>query len=398
MRRPTTVFLALLFLASLPLHALHAQSRSYIGSFSSRWKTQGLHGHDQPPCSPPRRIELNGGRVIYIDSPDCGPSDFARGNLDNSIGFRLGRERDVAAWGPLRLVGGVEGSISHTEYNLSQADFALISGALVGGGDVSVAGMRAGVRGGLGAFMTTTNFGGVHSFREVHLTLPLRPGASVRISRRASREDRPRADVGVLAAYYPDLKPKTEAIETSLMFVATPEATRETSWDFAATSGTTTPGIGGRGLGLHSAAFQRLSVFRDLGKTRKTQLALSWTSSAHESNYFSEYLGYEGNQRGKTINGFSVEALRTMRLPWNFTLQAGGGFEVADWRDPHRLLVESGGEKVVQGGIEVALAARASLRRELSRGIAADATFEQLRWRSIGLGEARWSFGIVLTH
>jgi hypothetical protein len=378
--------------------AARAQSsdRTYIGGFSSRWKTQGLHGHDQPLCAPPQTITFLNSNVILITSTDCGPSDFARANLDNSIGFRLGRERDLAAWGPLRLVGGVEGAISHTEYNISQTDFSLISGALVGGADVSFFGATAGGRAGVGAFTTTSSIGGLHSFRELQLTVPMRPGASVRFSRRLSREDRPRADASVLALY-PNLKPKTEAVETSLMFVATPDSTRGTKWDFAAMSGTTSPGTGGKSLGLHSTAFQQLSVFREIGTSHTNQISLSWISSAHESRFFTDYLGYPGNQRGKTINGFSVAALHNVALPMHFSVQAGGGFEVADWRDSHHLLVDTSGE-TVNGGVEVALAARVSLRNELSKGVAVSTTFEQLRWRSIGLGEARWSFGIVLTH
>jgi hypothetical protein len=390
-----TATLLLAVFSSLPALA-QSHWRTYIGTFSSRWKTRGLHGHDQPLCAPARMISFEDGRVFLIDSPDCGPSDFARANLDNSIGFRLGRERDFAAWGPLRLGAGVEGGISHTEYNISQVDFTLVSAALTGGADLSFSHFGAGARVGLGVFTSTAaSIGGMHSFRELHVTLPLRPGASVRFSRRTSREDRPRADANVLALY-PGLKPRTEATETSLMFVATPDSKGSTEWDFAATSGTSTPGIGGKDLGLHSAAFQRLTVFRDLGGGGKTQLAMSWTSSAHESNYFTTYNGYPGNQRGKTINGFAVAATRTLTLPWHLSLQAGGGIEVADWRDPHHLLVDR--DETVAGGVELAFAARASLRSELSPGVAIDATFEQLRWRSIGLGEARWSFGIVLTH
>src|SRR5438034_4660018 len=82
-----------------------AQSRTYAGIFNSRWRTVGFHGHDQPACSPFRRIHFPGGSFGDFFDP-CDHADFARGNLDNSIGFRLGRERDFLTVGPLSLVGG----------------------------------------------------------------------------------------------------------------------------------------------------------------------------------------------------------------------------------------------------------------------------------------------------
>src|SRR5438034_10336119 len=81
-----------------------AQSRTYAGIFNSRWRTVGLHGHDQPLCAPIKVIYFpNGARLEQ--GPRCDPIDFARGNLDNSIGFRVGREKDYLTLGPLSLVG-----------------------------------------------------------------------------------------------------------------------------------------------------------------------------------------------------------------------------------------------------------------------------------------------------
>ena len=77
-----------------------ADWRTYAGGFTTSWQTQGHHGHDQQPCGNP---------------VTCNPIDFTRANLDNSIGFRFGRERDLFEFGPMSIVGGTDASISHTE-------------------------------------------------------------------------------------------------------------------------------------------------------------------------------------------------------------------------------------------------------------------------------------------
>lgn len=160
-----------------------AEWRTFAGGFSSRWKTVGLHGHDQPYCS--EVIERHFPGVVLVTHIPCDRVDFSRGNLDNSIGYRAGRERDFLSVGPLHLVGGGEAAISYTEYNLTQADFALINAAIVAGADVKVRGVRLGGRYGAGPFLTTDGQElGVTGYTEFALTLPLRPGAALRLSHR----------------------------------------------------------------------------------------------------------------------------------------------------------------------------------------------------------------------
>jgi hypothetical protein len=367
--------------------------RTYAGGFSSRWKTTGPHGHDQEPCAYPQMTNPAPGIFMFLGT-DCNPVDFGRANLDNSIGFRLGRERDFISFGPLRFVGGGEGSISHTEYNETQSDFAFINAALVGGADLDLWGSRGGFRYGAGPFTTTDSRVGLQTWREVSLSVPIRAGAALRISQRRSSSRRAARDgtrnVEILHENIP-------ATETSLLFVASPGARSSSHWDFAATSGTTNPGFGpAQSLALHTTAYHRLSAFRDV-RTPSTQLELSWISTAHESSLFSAYRGYPGNQRGKTINGFGLGAHRSVDASRRVSLRYGGGIEVADWRDPYPLLV-SGNGRVVRGGVETAVTGSAALRYRLGRGLSIEANAQQLYWRAIHLGETRWGVGLALTR
>src|SRR5436190_23079431 len=160
-----------------------AQSRTYAGIFNSRWRTVGLHGHDQPLCAPIKVTYFpNGARIEQ--GPRCNPIDFARGNLDNSIGFRVGREKDYLTLGPLSLVGGAEAAMSYTEYNLTQVDFALLSATLNGGADLQFGGIRFGARAGLAPFATSDgDENGVATVRAVHLSIPIANGVAFRITR-----------------------------------------------------------------------------------------------------------------------------------------------------------------------------------------------------------------------
>ena len=368
--------------------------RTYAGGFSSRWKTTGPHGHDQEPCADPQMTNPAPG-IFMLLGTDCNPVDFARANLDNSIGFRFGRERDFLSLGPLHFVGGGEGSISHTEYNGSQLDFTFVNATVLAGADLEGWGFRAGFRYGGGAFATTDSRGGLQTWREASVSVPIRAGAALRVAQRISSSKRIMRGTG--SRHADVLRENVPARETSLLIVATPGARSSSLWDFAATSGTTVPGFGpAQSLALHTTAYQRLSAFRDIA-SKSTQIEFSWTSTAQESKLFSEYRGYPGNQRGKTINGFGLGAHRSVDASRRLSLRYGGGIEVADWRDPYPLLV-SGNGRVVRGGVETAVTGSAALRYRLGRGLSIEANAQQLYWRDIHLGETRLGVGLALTR
>ncbi len=375
--------------------------RTYSGGFSTRWKTVGEHGHDQPVCADARWIPLPQG--MLIQGPNCDAADFARGNLDNNIGFRAGGERDFLALGALRLVGGAEGSINYTEYNLTQNDFALVSGAVLAGADLAIAGLRLGGRYGGGPFLTSDGQArGITAFREVSLTLPLRGGAAVRISSRHTKARSVQTAVGLYGAgpledvpvqHYPG---SPSSVETSVLLVTSPSLTGKSQWEFATATGTTRPGLGlGGSRSLRKAAFTRMSVFRDL-PWRELQLEIGWLTSAEESLRPTEFRGYYGNFRSKTIDGFGAGVSRSIKASERVTVRYGGGLEVADWRDEHELLTRDG--KELRGGIETAATATVALRYQLAPHVAFESSLQKVYWPEIDLSEARVAFGIVLTR
>lgn len=388
-----SIAILLLLLFASPLAA--QSSRTYAGGFSSRWKTVGPHGHDQPWCAEPIVTVFPNGSILH-QSVNCNPMDFNRANLDNSIGFRAGRERDFLSLRPLKLVGGIEGSSSFTEYNLTQVDFAFLSGAVTAGADLALWKGRVGVRYGAGPFLTTDAHLGLHRFSEIVVSVPLRSGVSLRFSQRQtnfSHKFESRATgLEELGEGY-----GVSAVETSVLIAGSGDGT-ETPWEFATETGTSEPGTGGPGasLGLRATMYQRLAVYRDLGHTPR-QAYVAWTSSAQESKLPGIYKGFPGNFRSKTVNGFAVGVREKRSLTDALTAHYGGGIEVADWRDDYGLLVRNSGTHV-NGGIEGAVAVNGALRWNAGRGTAFELHAEQLYWTGIRLGEMRWGIALVLTR
>lgn len=370
-----------IFVLFIAATAAHAESwRIYAGGFGSRWNTLGHHGHDQPLCAPPRQEPRPG--VILDGTPDCDADDFSRANLDDSIGFRAGVERELWRLGALRVIGGADASTSRTEYNLSQRDFSLFSAAAFAGAEVDLYGVRLGARHGRGGYATTHARRGWLRFDELSATVSLWPGAAVRVSRRES----------TLEAM-PHHRPLREL---AVSLVGTGAAAGERRWELLAATGVTLPGAGlGGDRKLGPGAVNRMSVLSAPWR-RDLQLELSWTSSGHESSVPSVFRGYDGNFRSKTIEGYGVALARTFPLTRRLSARVAGGLEVADWRDEHRLLTRNGEELVA--GLEVAAVARVALRAQLRPRLAIESNVDKIYWRSIDMSEVRCTAGIVLTR
>lgn len=364
MRTWTAVLIAVL---SFPAAA---ETRFYAGQFATHWKTRGFHGHDQP-C---------------LFTPDCDPDDFARANLDNSIGFRLGAEREYASFRALRLVGGIDVSFTDTEYNISQNDLNVVAGAVAAGFDADLWRAELSARVGAGPFVTSDVTAGALLYGELALTLPLTSGVGVRVSvRETSMKPLLEGQLDLDNSSEPAASLRTR--DVSLLFVTMPAARADSRWEFIAGSGMSSP----RDLELSNALFTRLSVQRTL--TRSLQAQLSWTSSAHESEVPGVFMGFGGNFRSKTIDAFGVSLRGTRTLSPAFAAFAHVGAEGADWSDEHGLLIGSGGEGV-EGRFELGLGAGAGIRYRLRERLALETFVEHVWWPRIDLRELR--IGLVL--
>jgi hypothetical protein len=320
--------------------------------------------------------------------------DFGRGNLDNSIGFRFGRERDFLSLGAVRIAGGYDTTISDTEYNISQRDLIIFSGAFTGGVDLERWGGRIGVRYGIGSFATTDFHYGLHSFKEIALTLPLSSGSAIRLTRGTAVHSHS-FDKKFRLAGFGEIVDAAMAKEFGLLLITRPSESSASRWNFSAMSGVSAP----RNLNLSRAGFHRLSVVRDLGQM-PLQLQFSWTSSAHESKIEGDFNGFPRNLRSKTIDSYGIGLRAHHDLSNHFSAHATAGGEIAEWTDPHGLLI--GGDpqnrRVVKAGIEAAANAGLAIRWNIGRGVGLEVMAEQAWWPRIGLMERRTGVGLVVNR
>jgi hypothetical protein len=359
------------FLSVLLSFSAAAQTRYYAGQFSTNWNTSGYHGHDQP-C---------------VFTPDCDDDDFVRANLDNSIGFRAGAERDYGSWRGLRLVGAADLSYADTEYNISQRNLGIISGAVAGGVEVDVWRVAVGARVAAGPFVTTDLTVGARAYGELALTVPVTPRAALRVGFRevvmAPHYD---GELNLDNSSEPDASLRSR--DVSLLLVATPRTSGQSPWQFVAGTGISSP----YGRGLSKALFTRLGVERAITPSLDGQFSL--TSSAHESYLPGVFMGFPGNFRSKTIDAFGLSVRGTRQLSPKFTGFAKAGAEAADWADEHELLVDHG--EVVEGGFELGVVVGGGVRYQLRDSLGVEAFAEHVWWPGIGVGEVRTGVALVI--
>ena len=393
------IVLAALLLATLPGQAAE---RTYAGMFTSAWQTAGHHGHDQPPCAPNRLIVLPD--FVLDETPMCDGVDFARGNLDNNIGFRAGREWDLWRTGRLSIVAGTEGSLSHTEYNLSQTDFVVTSATALVGADFEFAGLAIGGRGGAGPFVTSDGREyGFHRTLSAHITLPLTRGSAVRIARTSIVFDsKERMDIygtGEFVTWTPTplLRERApNAHETSFLLVTSPEYLGSSNWEYSSSTGTTNPGGPlGSSRKLRVSNFNQLTAARQLPRPG-WEGRVTWTAAAHESSRPTVFYGYDNNYRSKTIQALGLALRRSHRSPFDrLSVHYGGGIEVADWTDEHHLLTRN--DETLTAGVEWAITGHAAVRWHFGPNLAFETSYEKAYWRNIDLGENRLGFALVIT-
>ena len=339
-----------LFLAS----TAGASWRIYTGGYGTAWHTTGgHHGHDVD-CPADEQHDR------------CESSDFARANLDNSIGFRLGAEqrRD---W----LVYGAELNLVSTEYNISQRDFYIGSGLATAGAVTEFFHVTWGLRGGAGVAASDDGHFGGTLMAEASAEVPLDDAVALRLSYRES----------ALLLGGESLRLRDTAF--LMVFGDTPGASQ---WRFGASAGVSSPGLlFGEDLDLSRAPFTRLTAARRIGA--RSAVGISYLTAAHESTRKTVFMGFPENERGKTINGIGIDWTAEVLTAPRYFIEIGAGAELADWSDEHQLLP-------VDGGTEVAPVVRLSAGIPLTARLALIATSEHLYWTGISLGESRLSIGI----
>jgi hypothetical protein len=277
--------------------------------------------------------------------------------------------------------------------NISQHDVTIISGAATAGASVPWWRILAGVKLGAGPFVTTDaeETGGLW-FAETSATIPVTAGAGFRIAyRNTTLLNREEID---------GTRRSPRVVDTSFMFVASPAPARtaapQSLWEFGGTTGVSVPGaVLGRDGELRRNEFQKLSAMRTL-PWRETQIAVSWTGTAHESSLPGVFLGYPGNFRTNVVDAYGAGIRRGRALSDDASLRYGAGIEIADWEDEFQFLRDENGETIV-GGMELGAALHAGLRLAAAAHFSLEASVEQLYWPGIDIGELRLGIGIVVT-
>lgn len=345
----------LILLSLLLANAAGASWRIYTGGFGTAWHTTGgHHGHDVD-CPPDQQHDR------------CESSDFARANLDNSIGFRLGAEQRRSWLRRVDVVSGAELSVASTEYNISQRDFYLGSAVATAGAVTDFFHVTWGLRGGAGITASDDGHAGGTVMAEASAEVPLASGVRFRIAHRES----------ALLLSGESLRVRDTAF--LMVFAETPAAA--SAWRFTAGAGVSSRGLFfGEDHDLSRAPFTRLTAARRLGD--RSALGITYMTSAHESTKKTVFMGYPENERGKTIDGIGIEFTSAVVTTPRYFVELGAGAELSDWADEHQLLP-------VDGGTEIAPVVKVSLGFPLSDRLALVATSEHLYWTGISLGESR---------
>jgi hypothetical protein len=337
--------------------------RFFAGSFQTAWQSEVFHGHTED-CR----------------TRACERSDFEKGNLDGSIGWRAGAERAVWRRGRFEVLAGAEIDVVHTEYNLSQRDFTIGELFAAGGLRVDLGVARLDLRAGAGgAAIDDGTRAGLASFVEVSAEVPLSGSAAVRLGGRRAIHGKPRSD------------------EISILLVSGATGAADTSaWDVAWIFGFSEPGRAlGRSRDLTTAPLARFSLHRRLPPGLR--LGLSYGTTAHESARRTDlYFGVPGNSRGATIQGFAAALDKDSRAFGNVRWRYGVGVEVSSWEDEYGLLL-SRGTKPLEAGVDVAAAAALSLAIPVGRNLRVVVGAEQLYWVGIRMGELRMVSGLEIS-
>ncbi|HVR43599.1 MAG TPA: hypothetical protein VMS56_09145 [Thermoanaerobaculia bacterium] len=354
---------ATLLIVLIPGGVATAQEwRFFHGGTGTRWRAaHGIHGHTED-CR----------------TAACDDSDWERGNLDSSIGYRVGAERQWLGTDRLHAITGVDLSVVATEFNLSQRDLWVFIPSFVAGVETRYGRGALGVLTGVGSAWTDDGRTRPARSAEIRVDLLTNDEGGIRLNVRQSR-----------------IGPVRLRERGVLVHVRGAGQAGASRWDCELFAGASRPGRGpGRSLDLGNAPLHKYGLHRIRGGGAQ-RIGLTFTASAHESRRRTDFLGTGGNLRGKTIPSVGITWDRRFDLGPLVILRAGGGVEVADWSDPHELLVD--GAASLEAGIAAAAVATVSASVPITPAVRLIVGVDQLHWLGTGLAERRVILGAGLS-
>jgi hypothetical protein len=359
-----TLLVGVMALSSASAEQPQSSWRLYAGPFQFSWKTEdGPRGH-----------------IRDCRTQQCNDEDFRRGNLDASIGMRVGAERGLWSAGRFHLAGGAEASLLFTEYNLSQHELRLLAldGLVAGRVDLGLPDIL--VRAGAGPLLSDDGRLGLNWFVEGGLELRLGPGAAIRAMARHSVYDRPAAG------------------EVAVLLVAGDGPGDERSrWQAQTGLGVAMPGlVAGDDLRLKQSPSVELALYRRLRSSR-TRLGVAVDATAWESEVRTVWIHTPGNERTENITNISVVVDHELGRGRGVRWRVGAGAKAGDWSDSKGGLLHRRDEGVEGRSWEAAVLARAEAVLSVPRPSPLVIGVEQAYWPSLELSELRIRLGIQIS-
>ena len=357
-----TAVCALLLATPAPAEESKERWRFYGGMIHFNWDTVGPSGH-----------------TVDCRTPTCDDADFDRGNLDTSMGFRVGAERLLLDCRRLLLRAGAEGSVRFTDYDLSQRELILVDllGVVSIGADLGR--VRPLLRLGLGGSFTDDGRGRTATFVEPALDIDLGNNVALRVATRWTNRNGP------------------DDNDTSLLVVSRGnDGSSLSRWAVESSAGVSIPGgLVGEDLELSRGPYWQISLFRELGSgSNRVGFALDLMRA--ESTERLVFQSVPGNERTDELFGFAGiwdrRIVATARWRW----RAGAGIKMSDWSDEFGLLLDEQNVPIVGSSTELGALVKTDVLLNPDSRFPLLLGLEQLYWPDIELGELRVRLGVEL--
>ena len=306
------------------------------------------------------------GHTADCRSEQCDDDDWRRGNLDASIGFRVGAEREILERRGLSLLAALDTTLLLTEYNLSQHELRIVSVAGAGGVRTNVGPVGLLLRGGAGITLTDDLRVAESLFAEGAVEVPL-GDLRLRAAARRARYGQAVATEGAVTLVVPPLG-----------------SAPERRWAWVVAAGVAAPGaLAGDGLELKTAPLVEIGLRRRLGDGA-TRVGLNLDTTAWESRIRTVWIFTPGNERSQDITSVGLIADRDLGAGW----LVHAGVRVADWSDVRKSFLYRDGE-AVDGSRETGLVAGIARRFDTGSRPRVLVGLEQEYWTGIDLAALR---------